>query len=74
MHKHNIIQYIKLVNIKDFILPKKMPCMLEFPLVMCNAYHMLLLTMKFFQVNEMCATPCCICVFDIVVNIETVKS
>ena len=30
MHKHNIIQYTKLVNIKHFIFSKKMRCMFEF--------------------------------------------
>ena len=34
MHKHNIIQYIKLVNIKHFIFSEKVPCIFEFGLTM----------------------------------------
>ena len=58
MHKHNIIQYIKLVNIKYFILPEKVPCMFGFGLTMYMRIACFLLTMKFFQVCAMCAIPC----------------
>ena len=54
---------------KYFIFSKKVPCMFEFGFVMYNAYSMLLLTMKFFQICEMCATPCSIGIVDIGVNI-----
>ena len=57
----NIIQHIKLVNI-------------EFSLIIYDAYWMLLLTMKFFQVCEMRATPCYICVVDKGVNLGKVNS
>ena len=57
----NIIQYIKLVNI-------------EFSLIICDAYWMLLLTMKFFPVCEMRATPCYICVGDKGVNLGKANS
>ena len=48
--------------------------MFEFGLIMYNADCMLSLTMTFFQVCEMYATPCYICVVDIGVNIRIVKS
>ena len=73
MDKHTIIQYIKLVNIKYFVFSKKVSCMFEFGLMIYVACCMLLLTWKFFQVCEMCATPCYICVVDIGVNIRIVK-
>ena len=47
---------------------------LKFVSIMYNAYHMLLLILKFFQVCEICATPCCIWLFYIDVNIGTVKN
>ena len=55
MHKHNIIQYTKLVNIKYFF-SEKVPCMFEFGLIMYIAYCMILLTMKFFKFVK-CVLP-----------------
>ena len=49
MHKHNIIQYIKVVNIKYFIFSRKVSCMFEFGLIMCRLYRVLLLTTKDFS-------------------------
>ena len=57
----NIIQHIKLVNI-------------EFSLIIYDAYWMLLLTMKFFPVCEMRATPCYFCVVDKGVNLGKANS
>ena len=74
MHKHNIIQNIKLVNIKHFILSKKVFFMLLYDPIVYNAYCMILLTRKLFQVCGMCAAPCYICLVDIRVNIKTVKN
>ena len=47
--------------------------MFEFILHMYNAFCMLLFTMKFFQISEVRATPCYVCVVDIGVNTEIVK-
>ena len=49
MHKYNIIQYIKLVNIKYFIFSEKVSCMFEFGLTMYMRIACFLLTMKFFK-------------------------
>ena len=48
--------------------------MFEFVPIMCNAYCMVLLTIKFFQVCEMCATPYYICAVDIDASIRIVKN
>lgn len=74
MHKHNIIQNIKLVNIKHFILSKKVFFIVLYDPIMYIAYCMILLTRKLFQVCEMCASPCYICLVDVRVNIKTVKN
>ena len=76
MHKHNIviIQYIKLGHIKYFIFSEKVSFMFKFGIIIYNEHCMLLLIMKFFQVCEMCATLCYICVVDIGVKKGIVTS
>ena len=63
-----------MVSNKYYIQSKKGALNVRIVLFVCNAYCMFLLTIKFFQVCEMPAAPCYICVIDIGVNIGIAKS
>ena len=73
MHKHNIIQYTKLVNTKYFFFWKSA----LYVRIWTYYVHCVLHDFAYyevFQVCEMCATPCYICVVDAGVSIGMVKT